>query len=139
MFSFRVIIKKRFSRERTRLQRASDQVAYHLANTSRVFRWAFDDRAFLLLKLELRDPIMESVCIHAKMTAQRTHGGKRIRLNSPVKFPVDRVETGGSVGNSIGIRGVVKLSTIDKPNGRFLEVVMLEKGLQLIPFSKLAD
>jgi hypothetical protein len=82
---------------------------------------------------------MESVCIHAKMTAQRTHGGKRIRLNSPVKFPVDRLETGGSVGIAIGIGGVIKLSAVDKPNGRFFEIVMLEKGLQLTPFSKLAD
>ncbi|KAF4186835.1 hypothetical protein CNMCM7927_005075 [Aspergillus lentulus] len=116
MFSFRVIIKQRFSRERTRLQRPRDQVAYHLANTPRVFRWAFGDRAFLLLKLELRDPIMESTCIHAKMMAQLTHGGKLVRLNSPVKLLVDRVEMGGSVGTSIEIGGVIKLSAVDEPN-----------------------
>ncbi|GIJ92672.1 hypothetical protein Asppvi_001950 [Aspergillus pseudoviridinutans] len=40
-----------------------------VTNTTRVFRWAFGHSAFFLLKLELRDPIMESDCIHAKMTA----------------------------------------------------------------------
>lgn len=109
MLSFRVIIEKRFSRERTRLQRPRDQVAYRLANTSRVFRWAFGDRAFYLL--------MESACIQAKMMAQRTHGGKRVRLNSPVKFPVDRVEMGGRVGITIEIGGVIKLSAVDEPKG----------------------
>jgi hypothetical protein len=28
---------------------------------------------------------------------------------------------------------------VDEPNGRVLEIVMLKKGLQMTPFSKLAD